>query len=118
MSLVKCPECQSEVSDRASSCPKCGFPLKESAVSSKEKIVTVNKAENIELTSKKWKIMKLVFWPMFIIGLILFFNGFMVMMIEKENESGVIKFAIGSLMSFVGFIGLIVSKFGSWWQHR
>lgn len=26
--LIKCPECDSEVSDSASSCPKCGFPFK------------------------------------------------------------------------------------------
>lgn len=27
MALVKCPECNNEVSDKASSCPKCGVPL-------------------------------------------------------------------------------------------
>src|SRR5437868_11769763 len=26
--LIKCPECDSEVSDNAAACPKCGFPLK------------------------------------------------------------------------------------------
>lgn len=27
MALIKCPECGKEVSDRAESCPVCGFPL-------------------------------------------------------------------------------------------
>lgn len=27
MALIKCPECGKEVSDRALSCPSCGFPL-------------------------------------------------------------------------------------------
>lgn len=27
MALIKCPECKSEVSDKANNCPKCGFPL-------------------------------------------------------------------------------------------
>lgn len=27
MALIPCPECGSEVSDKAPSCPKCGFPL-------------------------------------------------------------------------------------------
>ena len=27
MAIVKCPECGREVSDRATSCPGCGFPL-------------------------------------------------------------------------------------------
>ena len=26
--LIKCPECHKEVSDKASNCPHCGFPLK------------------------------------------------------------------------------------------
>ena len=30
MALIKCPECGHEVSDRATSCPKCAFPLRES----------------------------------------------------------------------------------------
>lgn len=29
MALVKCPECESRISDRAHSCPFCGFPLDE-----------------------------------------------------------------------------------------
>ena len=29
MAIIKCPECQNEVSDKASSCPKCGCPIKE-----------------------------------------------------------------------------------------
>ena len=27
MALIKCPECNKEVSDKASSCPHCGYPL-------------------------------------------------------------------------------------------
>jgi hypothetical protein len=27
MALIKCPECSNEVSDKATSCPKCGYPL-------------------------------------------------------------------------------------------
>lgn len=27
MALIKCPECGSEVSDRAQACPRCGRPL-------------------------------------------------------------------------------------------
>lgn len=29
MSLIKCPECGTEVSDRANVCPKCAYPFKE-----------------------------------------------------------------------------------------
>ncbi len=30
MALIKCPECELQVSDKALSCPHCGYPLKES----------------------------------------------------------------------------------------
>jgi hypothetical protein len=31
MALIRCPECQYEVSDHAPSCPQCGYPLAASA---------------------------------------------------------------------------------------
>jgi hypothetical protein len=31
MALIYCPECKSEVSDKAEKCPKCAFPLVEDA---------------------------------------------------------------------------------------
>ena len=27
MSIIKCPECQKEISDTSTSCPNCGCPL-------------------------------------------------------------------------------------------
>lgn len=27
MALIKCPECGREISDKASSCPHCGYPI-------------------------------------------------------------------------------------------
>ena len=35
--LIKCPECELQVSDKAISCPHCGYPLKENAVKSIKK---------------------------------------------------------------------------------
>jgi ribosomal protein L7/L12 len=28
MALIHCPECRNEISDQASACPKCGYPVK------------------------------------------------------------------------------------------
>ena len=30
MALINCPECKSEVSDKAEKCPKCAFPINPS----------------------------------------------------------------------------------------
>lgn len=27
MALIKCPECGKEISDKASNCPSCGYPI-------------------------------------------------------------------------------------------
>ena len=32
MALIKCPECQLQVSDKAITCPHCGYPLDTKAV--------------------------------------------------------------------------------------
>lgn len=29
MSMIKCPECGQEISDKADTCPKCGNPIKK-----------------------------------------------------------------------------------------
>lgn len=31
MAIIRCPECNHEVSDRATACPNCGFPISEAA---------------------------------------------------------------------------------------
>lgn len=37
MALINCPECNSEVSDQAPQCMKCGYPIADSSVSSQPK---------------------------------------------------------------------------------
>jgi len=36
MALIRCPECQREVSDRAYTCPSCGHPLREAGLRGKD----------------------------------------------------------------------------------
>lgn len=37
MALIKCPECELQVSDKALSCPHCGFPMQDTQSSTKRK---------------------------------------------------------------------------------
>ncbi len=39
MALMKCPECGNDVSDKAKSCPHCGYPIEEFLIVQKEKTV-------------------------------------------------------------------------------
>lgn len=38
MALIKCPECEQSISDKASKCPKCGYPIQEHLSSETEEI--------------------------------------------------------------------------------
>lgn len=91
MSLIKCSECQKEISEEAISCPFCGRPNK------------IEKVHTIELTSKKWKIVKLISWVGFFMGLVLLGN--------KSKE-------IGSIVLVLSLIGIFVGKAGAWWSNR
>lgn len=42
MALMKCPECGKEVSDRALSCPSCGYPLHENVPTKEEESPNIN----------------------------------------------------------------------------
>ena len=42
MALIPCPECGSEVSDKAPTCPKCGVPI---AAAPKEVLIHVDRAD-------------------------------------------------------------------------
>lgn len=44
MALIKCPECEKEVSDKASNCPNCAFPLQESKSDGTVRIKTPSKS--------------------------------------------------------------------------
>ena len=37
MALIKCPECNKEVSDCAEACPHCGYPIKKIKAANEEK---------------------------------------------------------------------------------
>ena len=47
MALIKCPECEQSISDKASKCPKCGYPIQEYLNGKTEEAQT----ENVNETS-------------------------------------------------------------------
>jgi len=40
MALIKCPECGTEVSDRAEKCPKCAFPINPEKKDNQKEVIT------------------------------------------------------------------------------
>jgi len=53
MALIKCPECEREISDKASSCPHCGYPIhnSENSTDKKEEFLNINYSDLQKSTS-------------------------------------------------------------------
>ena len=51
MALIKCPECSKEISDKAESCPQCGYPVADYLKKLEEDRLKTEKrdAENAEI---------------------------------------------------------------------
>ncbi len=103
MALIKCPECNSEVSDKAESCPKCAYPIIGSIQAHDRKVQT------IEQTSKRYKGHQLLSVLLFIISFLIMITG------VSKDQLGLIIF--GALGSVGGFIWYIIVKFQIWWHH-
>jgi hypothetical protein len=99
MALIKCSECDKDISDKAASCPFCGNPM---ANQNQSPIL-------IEQTNKKWKLIELVSWIAIIFGAVA-----SLVAIGKNNSASGISFAC----LIIGIIGAIIGQFGSWWNHR
>lgn len=106
MALIKCPECENEVSDQALSCPSCGHPLQSIDQITQQSPIT------IEQTTKKWKVVKLISVIFIIIGLFLFFTGL------QDGGFENFKTGLGFTVAFLSLIGFLVGKFGAWWTNR
>lgn len=59
MALIKCSECQKEVSDQAVSCPNCGNPIRTNL--SADKKIDILKDQIRTLEKRKWEIFKTFF---------------------------------------------------------
>lgn len=70
MSLIKCPECENTVSNKANTCPQCGFPISKTKKRIKRKNIILDIKKNIPLAINKLfeskVFMYLVFLPMII----------------------------------------------------
>lgn len=98
MALIKCPDCNKEVSDAAPSCIHCGRPLKASPANGlpSENVVP------IEQTGKNFKIAQLLGGLMIFLGLVSIFSG--------SSEVAVGLWVIGLCLALYGSIG-------GWWYH-
>jgi len=104
MSLIKCLECQSEMSDKAWACPKCGNP-------NKFKKGQVGGLEAIRSANKKWKLVKLIFGLIFVVAMV----GFCLRAMKTGLNDPYVEVWAGAMG--LGFAGFLIGRLGAWWNR-
>jgi len=102
MALIKCHECQNQVSSTATACPHCGAPILGS-------VGAGSPLSTVQLTSKSLKMQIILSLIVFFIGVLLFLNSFF----SYGEGSGIYGFIL-----FVGIIWFIITKMRIWWHHK
>ena len=99
MSLIKCPECGKEISDKAEKCPNCACPISLSPAE--------NYVQTIEQTGKSLKLQKVISIIMALVGAGLI-----------GSEKGGMQMVLGWAMLDIGILWFIVIKIAIWWNHK
>ena len=101
MALIYCPECKKEISDRAISCPQCGFPLSPAGVNT-----DTNPGGDSNRSMELIRMQKVLVYLIFLAGLILLIPCL------SANWSSVTLIASGALigLAIVWFVLILVQK--------
>lgn len=98
MTLINCPACKKEISNKAASCPHCGHPINESETS-----IKINPAPQ---SRRKYREGKIIFFLILFGGILL---GFIAAI------TGIAGLAIPSFVFIIlGLIGAIINSIGSY----
>lgn len=100
MPLTTCPDCESDVSTEAPSCPSCGRPMREERGSEEAPDV-------IEETGKRWKRQQ-------ILGVCGVLLGGLVAMVGAGETWALV---LGVTMAGTGLVVYMAARIGAWWHH-
>ena len=102
MALVQCPECQGQVSDKASVCPHCGWTLKKSSFHA----VLL---QNINLG--EWLTLIIVLVALGVLAVLMFTDSAVVKQLKDGGYArGLITFLVSAVTVSLGFI-LVIQAF-------
>jgi len=102
MSLIKCSDCGTGVSDKAEKCPRCACPM-----SIKE---SEEKTQVIEQTSKRLKKRLLVGIALIVLGGVLMLLDFMI--------TSIVFLVVWGILLIAGVLVVIQSRISIWWNHE
>jgi len=108
MALINCPECGTQVSDKAEKCPKCAYPFQGKASNQNEGM----KVSEVQLTKKKHK--RRFIWAaiMASIGIIFILIG-----TGNSGEKASSSLIIGLILLVIAIIYSIIVRAIRWWEH-
>lgn len=82
MALIKCPECQREISDKVKACPHCGYPL--SLDESTDSLTPATSGANEITTLPPTKTRKII--PVIAVVVIIIIAAIVALSIQKKNQ--------------------------------
>ena len=108
MALIKCPECECQISSNAECCPKCGYPIAGGGSTQAHG----GKIQTVEQTSKKYKLQQLLSSLLIIVSVIMIADS------SSEGADSSSEVAVSGILGLiVGLIWFIVVRFLTWWHH-
>lgn len=102
MALIKCPECNRDVSDNATACPHCAYPLARTQHGQRP-------VQVIEKTGRRWKGVRVLGWLLILVAAFVLFAEW-----AAHDSTGV---AVGWWIGVAGVACLWVGRAGGWWYH-
>lgn len=114
MALIKCPECNHEISDQASSCPHCGFPISKKP--SEVKDDNIKKSFTVAYRSGPGGIVGVVI-TVFVLSIIALI-GSMFCFIYSGNEAAILVPAFTSLLIGLLFLFVSIADFSYFANNR
>lgn len=103
MGLITCPDCGRRVSDAATACPACGYPVGGSSV-------TYAKVQTVEQTGKKFKAVSAIAVVAIFVGLFL---------CMQNCGTGTQELPVAGLgLMLAGLLVYIVNRINIWWHHE
>jgi hypothetical protein len=103
MTLIKCPECSRDVSDKAAACPHCAYPVAQTSHGRRP-------VQIIEKTGRIWKGVRVLGWALIVVGALVPFAEW-----AGGDSTGV---AAGWWIGMAGVACLVTGRAGTWWYHR
>jgi len=102
VALIKCQECERDVSSKATACPHCGYPLTPTALGPRP-------VQVVERTAKGWKAIRALGWLLILAG------G--VVVVRELGANDAKRITPGWWICGAGVACLVTSRAGAWWYH-